>query len=53
MKRFSFSGLESMCDGDRTIGEEVLIFNCHDLWRSNVMVEELYSAQHQILHEYE
>jgi hypothetical protein len=38
--------LESVSDGDGTIGEEVLSFDCHDLWRSNVMVEELYSAQH-------
>jgi hypothetical protein len=36
--------LESVCDGDGTIGEEFLSFDCHDLWRSNVMEEELYSV---------
>jgi hypothetical protein len=39
------SWIESACEEDITI-EEILSFDCHDLWRLIVMEEEVYSAQH-------
>jgi hypothetical protein len=39
------SWIESACEEDRTIGEEVLSFDCHDLWRSIVIMKEVYSVQ--------
>jgi hypothetical protein len=38
--------IESACEEYITIAEEFLSFYYHYMWRSIVMVEEVYSAQH-------